>query len=197
MRCKQFARCSESYDPNDDQVICKITAINEKTIIFEPDAASDSIRLESRYGIYSASLSIDGTKFDEISLMEQEDVNFQHFESFFHEKKLHLPFSAKILHHYFLMPFNWITFSANPFILAKKNVLIRGELHVVYSGLDTVEGGIKYVRCCWGRRYETRLPHSNRLFFSVTFWTHTVASEDLGIMLNSTRQSNCWRCSQT
>uniref|UniRef100_A0A9J2P2R2 Uncharacterized protein n=1 Tax=Ascaris lumbricoides TaxID=6252 RepID=A0A9J2P2R2_ASCLU len=68
-----FDKDSESYDPNDDQVICKITAINEKTIIFEPDAASDSIRLESRYGIYSASLSIDGTKFDEISLMEQED----------------------------------------------------------------------------------------------------------------------------
>uniref|UniRef100_A0A915BFM3 Meckel syndrome type 1 protein n=1 Tax=Parascaris univalens TaxID=6257 RepID=A0A915BFM3_PARUN len=78
-----FNKDSDSHEPNDDQVICKITAINEKTIIFEPDTASDSIRLEGRYGIYSASLSIDGTKFDEISLVEEEDDWIQSREQSF------------------------------------------------------------------------------------------------------------------
>ncbi|KHN80606.1 Meckel syndrome type 1 -like protein [Toxocara canis] len=63
----------ESCDSIDEHVICKITAINETVIVFQPDISPDGVRLESRYGIYNAMVAIDEAKFDQISLMEQED----------------------------------------------------------------------------------------------------------------------------
>ncbi|VDD86106.1 unnamed protein product [Enterobius vermicularis] len=86
----------ESYDTNDEYVICKITVINNRIITLEPDVASSSVTLQSRYGNYLATVSIEDANFDLIPSTIDEEVsckkalNFPH-DGLYVEYKVEVP----------------------------------------------------------------------------------------------------------
>ncbi|VDK49700.1 unnamed protein product [Anisakis simplex] len=73
-------RHRESCDVKDEHIICKITSIDGTMIIFEPKGVLDAgIRIESRYGIYNATVTVDDIKFDQLSMIERDqDLDWMH-----------------------------------------------------------------------------------------------------------------------
>ena len=66
----------DSYDMHNEYVVCRITVLNDTILVFEPDISLGGIKLESRYGIYSATVTVNQTTFDAIPPLPTDHVVF-------------------------------------------------------------------------------------------------------------------------